>query len=113
MYQSNRWWNDWRFQFHCNELEWVDPKSTPKRFKPFSVSSKKLYISKTDRTARFVGPSKLKELDINDFYERKQTNKEMEAEMTKMDLTPDHLAEEENEDVDEAIPTHINFSISH
>ena len=40
---------------HWNNLEWVDPKSTPKIFKPFSVSSKKFYISKNDRTSRFVG----------------------------------------------------------
>ena len=63
---SNRWWNDWIFQLHCNKLEWVDPKSTPKRVKPFSVSSKK-----NDRTAHFVGNSELKELDINDFFKKK------------------------------------------
>ena len=34
LYESNRWWNDWRFQLHWNNLEWVDPKSTPKRVKP-------------------------------------------------------------------------------
>ena len=55
-------------------LEWVDPKSTPKRVKPFSVSSKKFYINNNDRTAHFVGHSQLKELYIDDFYERKQTN---------------------------------------
>ena len=33
------WWNDWKFQLHWNTLEWVDPKTTPKRVKPFSVSS--------------------------------------------------------------------------
>ena len=49
-------------------LEWVDPKSNPKIVKPFSVSSKKFYINNNDRTAHFVGNSKLKELDIDDFY---------------------------------------------
>ena len=39
-FQSNMWWNNWKFQLHWNMLEWVDPKSTPKIFKPFSVSSK-------------------------------------------------------------------------
>ena len=39
MYESNGWWNDWRFQLYWNKLEWFDPKSTPKRVKPFSVSS--------------------------------------------------------------------------
>ena len=35
LFQSNMWWNDWKFQLHWNMLEWVDPKSTPKRVKPF------------------------------------------------------------------------------
>ena len=61
------WWNDWKLKFHRNKLEWVDPKSTPKIVKPFSVSLEKLYISNNDRTAHFVGHSRLKELDIDDF----------------------------------------------
>ena len=79
---------------HWNKLEWVETKSTPKRVKPFSVSSKKLYINRNDRAAHSVGYSRLKELDIDGFYKRKYMNEEMEAEMTKMDLTPDHLEEE-------------------
>ena len=67
MYESNRWWNDWKSQLNWNKLEWVDPKSTLKRVKPHSVSSKQLYISNNDRTAHFVGHFKLKELDIDDF----------------------------------------------
>ena len=68
LFQYNRWWNDWKFQLHWNMLEWVDPKSTPKRVKSFSVSSKKFYINNNDRTAHFVGNSKLTTLDIVDFY---------------------------------------------
>ena len=41
LFEANRWWNDWKLQLYCNKLEWVDPKSTPKRVKPFYVSSKK------------------------------------------------------------------------
>ena len=67
-FQSNRWWNDWRFQLHWNILEWVDPKPTPKRVKPCSVSSKKFYINNNDRTAHFVGHFKMTPLDIIDFY---------------------------------------------
>ena len=29
-----------KFQLHWNKLEWVDPKSTPKRVMAYSVSSK-------------------------------------------------------------------------
>ena len=92
---------------HWNKLELVDPKSTPKIVKPYSVSSKKFFISNNDRKAHFVGHSKLKELDIDDFYKRKQMNEEMEAEMNKMDLTPGNLADSEDESADEAIPIYI------
>ena len=62
LYESNRWWNDWKFQLHWNMLEWVDPKSSPKRVKPFSVSSKNFYINNNDRTAHFVGHSKFERI---------------------------------------------------
>ena len=60
LYEANRWWNDWKLKLHWNKLEWVDPKYNPKIFKPFSVSSKKLYTSKNYRTDHFVGHSQLK-----------------------------------------------------
>ena len=49
-----------KFQLHWHKLEWVDPKSTPKRDKPYSVSSKQIYLNKNDRTAHWVSHSKLK-----------------------------------------------------
>ena len=79
------WWDDWKFQLHWNMLEWVDPKSTPKRVKPLSVSPKKFYINNNDRTDHFVGHSQLTPLDIIDFYIKKQTNKKMVDEMKEMD----------------------------
>ena len=39
IYESNKWWNDWKFQLHCHKLDWVNPKSLTKRDKPYSVSS--------------------------------------------------------------------------
>ena len=68
LYEANRQWNDWKFHLHWNKIEWVYPKFTPKRVKPFSVSSEFFYIIKNDRTAHFVGHYRLKELDIDDFY---------------------------------------------
>ena len=46
LYESNRWWNDWRLQLHWNKLEWVDPKYAPKRVKPYYVSSKSFILVK-------------------------------------------------------------------
>ena len=63
------WQNDWKFPLHWNMLEWVDPKTTSKRVKLFSVFSKKFYINNNDRTPHFVGHSKLTPLDCVDFYE--------------------------------------------
>ena len=62
-------------------LECVDPKSTTKRVKPFSVSLNKFYINNNDRKAHFIGHSILTPMDIVDFYERKQINENMETEM--------------------------------
>ena len=85
-------------------LEWVDQKSTTKQVKPFSVSSNKFFINNNDRTAHFVGHSKLTPLDCVDVYERKQINENMETEMKEMD---DKLVEnpfKDDDNFDEAIP---------
>ena len=39
-------------------------------------------INKGDRTSHWVGHSNIKELDINDFLERKNMIEDMEAELT-------------------------------
>ena len=72
LFVSNMWWNDWKLQLHWNMLEWVNPKSRTKQVKPFSVSSNEFYINNNDRTAHFVGHSKLAPLDYAGFYERKR-----------------------------------------
>ena len=46
LYEYNRWWNDWKLQSHWNKLEWVYPKSNPKRVKTFSVSTKSFILVK-------------------------------------------------------------------
>ena len=50
--------------------------------KTYSVSSKTDYINKDDRTTHWVVHSDLKELDINDSFERKHMIEDMEAELT-------------------------------
>ena len=27
LYEDNKWWNDWKFQLHWNNLEWLDPRT--------------------------------------------------------------------------------------
>ena len=89
---------------HRNNLEWANTKSLNKRDKPYSISSKTFYLNKNDRTAHWVRNSKLIELYINDFFKRKHTNEEMEAELTQMDSKTDHLAVTEEANIDKVIP---------
>ena len=79
--------------FNCigKKLEWVDPKYNPKIVKPYYVSSKNFHVSKSDRKAHFFCHYRLKELDIDGFYKRKQMNEKMKAELMKTDSRPDHL----------------------
>ena len=77
---------------------------TQKQLNPFKFFSKTCYIDKNNRTANFVGYSKLKELDINDFFKRKHMDEDMEAELTEMDSRPDNLVASEDASVDESIP---------
>ena len=39
IYESNKWWNDWKFQSHWHNIEWVNPRSKIKRKNTYSVSS--------------------------------------------------------------------------
>ena len=88
-------------------LEWVNPKSTTKRVKPFSVSSKKFYINSNNRTAHFVGHSKLTPLDCVNFYERKEVNENMENEMKIMNEKIEENPFKDDDNFDEAIPMQI------
>ena len=101
------WWNDWKFQLHWNMLEWVDPKTTPKRIKKNFSFFKKFYINNKDRTAHFVGRSKLTPLDIADFYKRKQTNENIETEKKEMNDKLGKNAFLDDDNFDEAIPIQI------
>ena len=85
----------------------MEYKSACKRVKPFSVSSKKFYINNKDRTAHFVGHSKLTPLDIVDFYKIKQTNKNMETETKEIDDKLGKNAFLDDDNFDEAIPIQI------
>ena len=57
LYESNRWWDYWKFQLHWPKLEWVNPIILIKR-EYFSASSF-FYIYKGDRMSNWVGHSKL------------------------------------------------------
>ena len=80
LYEANMCWNYWKSQLYWHKLEWVNPRSQIKGKTLFSLFN--FYKNKGDRTSHWVGDSKLKELDINDFFERKQIIEDMESELT-------------------------------
>ena len=110
LYEDNKWWNYWKFQLHCNKLEWVNPRIKIKMNKPYSVSSNKFCLHKVDIKSHWVGYSFLKELYTIDFFERKQMIEDMEselAELSEINSKNDNLATTEEADVDEAIPIYL------
>ena len=92
--------------------EWVDPKSTTKRVKNFSVSSNKFYINNNDSTAHFIVHYKLTPLDSVDFYERKQMNENMETEMKEMNEKLVENPFKDDDNFDEATPIQIRKEIT-
>ena len=63
--------NDWKFQIHWNIIEWVNPRSHLKQKIHFCVSSKQLFLKNNNKTAHWVGHSKLKALDTKYFLQEK------------------------------------------
>ena len=63
--------NDWKFQIHWNKLEWVNPRIRIEGNNPFCVSSKKFCLKYKDKTAHWVGNSKLKPLDTIYIFKEK------------------------------------------
>ena len=62
-----------------------------KRSTLFSLFNRS-YLDKKYRKSHWVGHYKLKELDTNDLFKRKNTNEAMEYELTEMDSRSDNLA---------------------
>ena len=60
LHTSNRNWNDWNFQLHCINLEWVNPRSKVKIKTIFNFFKIYIYIDKDDITAHWFGYSLLK-----------------------------------------------------
>ena len=65
MKNENR--NDWRFQIHWNKLKCINPRSRIEVNNIFCVFYKKLYLKDNNKTAHWIGNSKLKPLDTIDF----------------------------------------------
>ena len=69
-------------------------------------------IHKGDRKSRWVGHSYLKELNINDFFERKHIFEDMESELTEAQKNPntDKLVVAEEANFDETVTAEAKAS---
>ena len=86
-------------------LEWVNPRSQIKRQKPIQFLQF-CYINKSNRKFHWVVKSDLKELDINNFFKRKQMIEDMEAELTEaseINSKTDNSQVTEEANVDETV----------
>ena len=74
---ANKSCNYWKIQIHWNKFEWVNPISLIERNTNFCVSTKNFYLKDNDKTSHWVGHSRLKPLDLEDFYNSKRIINEL------------------------------------
>ena len=70
---KNQKWNNWKFQIYWNKLQWVNPRGRIEEKNTFCVSSKTLCLKDNNKTAHWIGHSKLKTLDTEDFFKGKKS----------------------------------------
>ena len=76
---ENQCWNEWRFQIHWNNIEQVNPRNLSEGKNHFCFSYKTFYLKDNNKYLHQVGDSKLKLLDLGEFYKRKIIINELEA----------------------------------
>ena len=57
--KANENCNDYKFQIHCNELEWVNPKGRNMKINNFCTSLCKFYTKDEIIRCHWVGHSKM------------------------------------------------------
>ena len=85
---------DRTFQIHCNKLEWL-------RKSPFGVSSNKIYYKDNNKPEHWVGNSKLRSQDIDDFFKITPKFYEKQASVTGNKEEEENAAKKNTEDADE------------
>ena len=64
---ENQSYNDWIFQINCNKLKWVNPRGLIEGKNHCCVSCNKLCLKGNNKTAHWVGYSKLNHYIYNIF----------------------------------------------
>ena len=72
MQMANQNWNGWKFQIHWDKLEWVNPRIRNEK-KPTLCAFQKFYLEDNNKTAHWVGHSRLKPLDKEYLSEEKKS----------------------------------------
>ena len=71
--------NYWEFQVHWNKHEWVNPRIRIEQNNPCCASSKNICLKDNNKTAYWVGHLKLKTLDAEYFFQRKNLINDIQA----------------------------------
>ena len=78
---TNQEWCDWKFHIYWNKLEWVNPRNRDERKIHFCVFKNDCFKD-TNKRAHCVGHSKLRSLQINEFFKITPNFDEKEASVT-------------------------------
>ena len=76
-------------------LEWVDSKRLNLKINPFVTSSFKFYIKDKDISCHWVGHSKMRPIDVDEFFKRKSFNYETYQTLKFNDQTEEPVDEED------------------
>ena len=95
---ANQSWNEWKFQTYWNKFEWVNPRSRIEGNNPFFLPSKKFCYKDNDKNSYWVGHSKLRPLDLEDFLKEKIINK-IEASLTWVSIEKSNSGMKNNPDL--------------
>ena len=66
--KTNEICNGCKFQIDWNTIEWVYPKSRNVNINTFCTSGHRFYTKDKDMTCHWVGHSKMKPIDVDEFF---------------------------------------------
>ena len=79
LFKANDHWNYWKFQFHCNNMHWVESNTQDCKKNPLCSLTRKFYIKYGNKPCDFVGQSKLKPIVYDSFFDHKELSSGLKA----------------------------------
>ena len=63
LWVENNIWNNWSFQLHWNNMEWVDPRIHNRKTNPLCTITYNFYIIDNNETSQFFGHSNMNPIE--------------------------------------------------